>query len=141
MRFSSHEIKQQKFKKKMRGLDPEEVEVFVQMVAEDFAEFEKENQTLKNRMKDCKLEIEALRKSEAQLKKALAEKNNSAVFTEEAEKKGMEIILQAKRKAEEIRKFAIKEAMAVEREIQKLRGMKKELKKEAGVGEGDDEGF
>ena len=50
MRFTSHEIKQQKFKKKMRGLDPEEVEVFVQMVADDFAEFEKENKTLKNRL-------------------------------------------------------------------------------------------
>ena len=142
MRFTSHEIKQQKFKKKMRGLDPEEVEVFIQMVADDFAEFEKENKTLKNRLKDCKLEIEALRKSEATLKKSLEEKNNRAMpmpTTEEAEKKGREIIEQAKRKAEEIKKIAIKEAIGVEREIHKLRTMKKELKKESMVEEGEEE--
>lgn len=131
MRFTSREIKQQKFKKKMRGLDPEEVEVFVHMVADDFEEFQKENQTLKNRMKDCKLEIEALRRSEDQLKKSLAEKDTSLPSMEEAEKEGREIILRAKRKAKEIKEIAMKEAMTVEREIRKLRALKKELEVES----------
>lgn len=127
MRFSSQEIKQQKFKKKMMGLDPEEVEVFVQMVADDFEEFDKENKALKRKIKECQLEIEALQRTEVEFKKSLEEREVNSFTTEEAEKKGREIILRAKQKAKEIKEIAMKEAMAVEREISRLRSLKKEL--------------
>lgn len=127
MRFSSQEIKQQKFKKKMMGLDPEEVEVFVQMVADDFEEFDKENKALKRKIKECQLEIEALQRTEVEFKKSLEEREVNSFSTEEAEKKGREIILRAKQKAKEIKEIAMKEAMSVEREISRLRSLKKEL--------------
>ncbi len=132
MRFSSQEIKQQTFKKKMRGLDPEEVEVFIHMVADDFEEIEKENKALKNKIRDCKLEIEALQKSEEKLKKTLTEKQTNVTSSQEAEIKGREIILHAKRKAEALKETAMNEAMCIEREISKLRGLKRQLEKEAG---------
>lgn len=127
MRFTSIEIKQQKFKKKMMGLDPGEVEVFVQMVADDFEEFENENKSLKGKIRDCKLEIEALQKSEAELKNSLEEKEAASLPAGEAEKRGREIILKARQKAREIKETAMNEAMAIEREINKLRALKKEL--------------
>lgn len=127
MRFTSIEIKQQKFKKKMMGLDPGEVEVFVEMVADDFEEFENENKSLKSKIRDCKLEIEALQRSEAELKNSLEEKEAASLSTGEAEQKGRGIILKAKQKAREIKEIAMNEAMAIEREINKLRALKKEF--------------
>jgi cell division septum initiation protein DivIVA len=111
----------------MMGLDPEEVEVFVQMVADDFEEFDKENKALKRKIKECQLEIEALQRTEVEFKKSLEEREVNSFTTEEAEKKGREIILRAKQKAKEIKEIAMKEAMAVEREISRLRSLKKEL--------------
>lgn len=133
MRFTCEEIKEQKFKKKMRGLDPEEVEVFIHMVADDFEEFEKENATLKNKIKDCKLEIASLQESESSLKKQLTEKKSAVSVPssngekEKAEEEAREIILTAKQKAKEIKEIAMNEALMVEKEIRKIRELKKQL--------------
>ncbi len=131
MRFSSQEIKEQKFKKKMRGLDPEEVDVFVHMVADDFDEFEKENKTLKNKIKDYKLEIEALQRSEKNLKATLEEMKKNTPTLEAVEKEGREILLSAKQKAKEIKDTAMNEAVALEKEINKIRTLKDRLQKGA----------
>ena len=137
MRFSSDEIKEQKFKKKMRGLDPEEVDVFVHMVADDFDEFEKENKTLKNKIKDYKLEIESLQRSENKLKASMEEMEKNMPTLEEVEKEGREIILKAKQKAKEIKDTAMNEAVALEKEINKIRALKDRLQKDlANAGEG-----
>jgi len=135
MRFTAEEIKNQKFKKKFRGLDPEEVEVFASMVADDFEEFEKENKSLKRRIKDCKLEVEALQKSEAEFKEIIANREGDASPLDAPEDKARELILKARQKAREIKEIAMREAMEIEREISRLRALKKGMESPAGDAE------
>ncbi len=116
-------------KKDVGGI--QEVEVIVHMVGDDIEKFEKENLALQGTIRDCKLAVQALERTKEDLKKLLEDKTRDTFTPEEATLKGREILLEAKRKARELKEIAMNEAMAVEREISQLRTLKRQMEKSA----------
>ena len=50
MKISPMEIRQQEFTKKMRGYDPDEVQNFLESLAEEFEKLNSENESLKENL-------------------------------------------------------------------------------------------
>lgn len=96
MRITPLDIYQQEFKRVLRGLDPDEVEDFLERVADDYEELIKENATLKER-------IESL---EAQL----GDEGMRGQGSEEAREEAGDIIREAKKEADNVIREARKEA-------------------------------
>lgn len=98
MRITPLDIYQKEFKRILRGVDPDEVEDFLERVADDYEEMIRENAALKER-------IESL---EAQLgdKRAGGQGDKGTATTEEASN----IIREAKREADSVIREARKEA-------------------------------
>lgn len=114
-------------KKETKGI--QEVEVIVHMVGDETEKFDKENQALKSTIKDCKLAINELQKTKDDFQRLLEGRKSDTFTPEEATIKGREIILQARRKAKELKETAMSEAMSVEREISRLRALKRIMEK------------
>ncbi len=111
-----------------------EVEVIVHPADDGSREFARENQALQEQIRDCKLEIQELQESKTEPRETLTSQDGEVLTPEEAMRKGREIILHAKEKAREMREVAIREAMLVEQEINKLRALKKKLERETQAG-------
>jgi len=98
LRITPLDIYQQEFKRVLRGIDPDEVEEFLERVADDYEQAIKENNSLKERIKA----MESLLTGEGKLDDI----TDSAKTREEADK----IIEEAKKEFDDLIKEARKEA-------------------------------
>ncbi len=119
MRLSPIIIKQQEFAKAFRGYQTEEVDSFLEKVADDFGDLQKENEDLKRELQIANEQLAEFRKIEKNLQDTLLKAQESsskavestrkqtALMIKEAEIKAQQIIDKAKESANEIRSSII----------------------------------
>jgi cell division initiation protein len=113
------EIRQQEFQKKMRGYDPEEVQSFLEKLADDLDELRQENETLKLELDKVNAQVAEYKKMEKKLQDTLikaqdlsaksleATKKQTALMMKEAELKASQIIEKARENTNEIRNAVV----------------------------------
>lgn len=110
MTITARDIQLKQFKVRFRGFDAQEVDYFLDQLAEAFTNLEIQNAKLSDSLKNAKTEIEELRSREDKLKKAYQELKKSVVsLKDEAQNQptpsqnaSRMIITEAQREAERI---------------------------------------
>lgn len=110
MTITARDIQLKQFKVRFRGFDVQEVDYFLDQLAEAFTNLEIQNAKLSDSLKNAKTEIEELRTREDKLKKAYQELKKSVVsLKDEAQNQptpsqnaSRMIITEAQREAERI---------------------------------------
>ncbi len=112
-------IKKQEFSKSFRGFDKEEVQAFLEKLADDFEELQTENESIKRQLEDANLRLSEFSRIEKSLQDTLLKaqesstktiestKKQTSLMIKEAEIKASQIIEKAKNYAEEIRTSVI----------------------------------
>ena len=119
MKLSPISIKNQEFNKSFRGFDREEVESFLNKLADEFEELQKENETLKQELEAANMKISEFVKIEKNLQEALLKTQESSakamesakkqinLMIKESEIKAQQIIEKARESANEMRNAVI----------------------------------
>lgn len=128
MKITPLDIRQQQFNVRFRGFDAEEVDTFLEMIADEYEEIIEENKRLNEEMekreKDMKLFIE----NEEKLKKELKSSRHAGEdITKTAGKEAQKIIEDAELKAREILGNSHSEVEKIKKEIDVLKEQKKQL--------------
>ena len=122
------DIKKQTFTRKWQGLDPAQVETFLERVAREFEELNRQNVQLQEKLKAseervyhfCLIE-KTLQDTAITLQKTLEEKRRAA------EQEGELILQQARQRAEEESRAAREQTAMLRSEIQSLEGQRREF--------------
>jgi len=128
MKITPLDIRQQQFNVRFRGFDAEEVDTFLEMIANEYEEIIEENKKLKGELEKKKEQIKLYMESEEKLKRML--KSNQKLKDEIAGTAGKEaqlIIKDAELRAREILGSSHKEVEKIKIEIQELKKHKKQL--------------
>lgn len=119
MKFSPISIKKQEFTKKLRGYDAEEVQAFLQKLADEFESVQKENDTLKKELDEANIRLSDFKRIEKTLQDTLIKTQESStkaiestkkqtnLMIKEAEIKASQIVEKAREQANEIRNSVI----------------------------------
>ena len=119
MKISPIEIRQQEFTKKMRGYDPDEVQNFLESLAEELDKLNIENQSLKNEVESLTEQVNEFKKIEKNLQDTLlsaqessaksmeATKKQASLMIREAELKASQIIEKARESTNDIRNAVV----------------------------------
>lgn len=119
MKISPESIKRQEFAKKMRGYDSEEVQAFLEKLADDIDELLKENEELNQQVESLSLNLSEFKKIEKNLQDTLLKaqesstkaiestKKQTSLMIKESELKASQIIEKARESANEIRNAVI----------------------------------
>jgi len=103
MKISPIEIRQQEFTKKIRGFDPEEVQNFLESLAEEFEKLNSENESLKEELESLTEQINEYKKIEKNLQDTLLKAQDSSAKSMEATKKQTSLMIkEAELKASQI---------------------------------------
>jgi len=123
MKISPMDIQQQQFKGKMfRGLDPEDVDVFLQSVAGELEELIRENGELKERLARNAQAISEMESREVQLRETmLAAQRITEEMKANAQKEAHLIVSEAELKGERILADAEKKLVQLNSQIQELK--------------------
>ncbi len=122
MRITPLEIRQKQFGKAFRGLDPDEVDQFLEVVRADIEELVRENNALKDELKRRLTEIEEYREREQTLKDTMMTAQRISEEIKVNAKKDAEIVLtEAQLQADKIIQGAHARLVAVVEEINELR--------------------
>jgi len=119
MKISPIEIRQQEFTKKMRGYDPDEVQNFLESLAEELDKLNTENGSLKSEVESLTEQINEYKKIEKNLQDTLlsaqessaksmeATKKQTSLMIREAELKASQIIEKARESTNDIRNAVV----------------------------------
>ncbi len=125
MKLSPMDVKQQQFKLKFRGFDIEEVDSYLELIANELEELSKENETMKNKLKKMENEIEEYKRAEGDLRKAIASAQDfKKDAIEKANQEAQIIIKQSEIKAAEMLKSAEGKLFKLEKDIAELKAKK-----------------
>ena len=103
MKISPIEIRQQEFTKKMRGYDPDEVQNFLESLAEELDKLNTENESLKNEVESLTEQVSEFKKIEKNLQDTLLSAQESSAKSMEATKKQTSLMIrEAELKASQI---------------------------------------
>ncbi len=128
MKIAPIDIRQQRFSVKFRGFDPQEVDTFLEMVAEELEELTRENGRLKEDRQKLEHRIEELSANESNVKKTLlAAQTLKEHIMANAKKEAELIIRDARSKSSEIIVSNQSEAASVRDELTGLRSRKRQL--------------
>lgn len=120
MRVSPISIKKQEFNKKLRGYDPEEVQAFLDKLADEFESVQKENESLKKQFEEAREQLIEYRKIEKSLQDTLLKAHESSskavestrkqtsLMIKEAEIKASQILEKARENANDMRNAVIR---------------------------------
>ncbi|HSD63969.1 MAG TPA: DivIVA domain-containing protein [Ignavibacteriaceae bacterium] len=135
MKVSPINIKRQEFNKSLRGYDTEEVHAFLEKLADDFDELQKENETIKEELENANVHLAEFRRIEKNLQDTLLKAQDSSakaiestkkqtnLMVKEAEIKANQILEKARENADEIRDAVIKLREERDLIISKLKAM------------------
>ena len=135
MKISPMEIRQQEFTKKMRGYDPDEVQNFLESLAEEFDKLNVENEYLKTEVQSLAEQVNEFKKIEKNLQDTLlnaqensaksmeATKKQTNLMIREAELKAAQIIEKARESTNDIRNAVVNLREEKDLLIAKLKAM------------------
>lgn len=125
MKISPMDVRQQQFKLKFRGFDVEEVDSYLDLIANELEDLNKENETMKTKLKEMEHEIEEYKRGENDLRKAIASAQDfKKDAIEKANQEAQIIIKQAEIKANEILKGTEEKLFYMEKDIAELKSKK-----------------
>lgn len=119
MKVSPLNIKKQEFNKVVRGYDKEEVQAFLDKLADEFEIIQRENESLKKQLEESNEKLSEFRKIEKNLQNTLLKAQESSsksiestrkqagLIVKEAEIKASQMIEKARENANEIRNAVI----------------------------------
>ena len=126
MKLTPLDIRKQAFKKKgMGGLDPAEVQAFLEMAASEFEELSRENTNLAERLQGLDGKIEDYRRMEKTLQDTLlSAQKTSDELRKNAEQRGELLVKEAQLKADQIISEARARLMDLQRQIADLKNLR-----------------
>jgi cell division initiation protein len=126
MKLTPLDIRKQTFKKKpMGGLDPAEVQAFLEMVAGEVEELIRENTSLAERMEGLETKVDDYRRMEKTLQDTLlSAQKTSEELRKNAEQRGDLVVKEAQFKADQIIGEARARLMDLQRQIADLKNMR-----------------
>ena len=128
MKLTPLDIKKQEFTRAFRGVDPQEVQSFLQMVADQWGSLLDENGRLEQKVRDLDSKLEHYRKIEEALQEALeTARDNSHKTIENAQREAQIILREARGEAEEIRKKGSQDHKRLKHDIAKVSGRRDEV--------------
>jgi len=119
MKISPIEIRQQEFTKKMRGYDPDEVQSFLETLADEIQKLNEDNESLTSEVESLTEQINEYKKIEKNLQDTLlnaqessaksmeATKKQAGLMIREAELKASQIIEKARESTNDIRNAVV----------------------------------
>jgi cell division initiation protein len=135
MKVSPISIKKQEFNKSLRGYDPEEVQAFLERLADEFNKLQKENESFKEELENANAHLAEFRRIEKNLQDTLLKAQESSskaidsvkkqtnLMVKEAEIKANQILEKARENTNEIRDAVIKLREERDLLISKLKAM------------------
>ncbi len=125
MRISPLDIRKQTFKGKMRGSDPEEVRVFLDVVATEFEQVLQENAMMAERLRAQEVRLTEFRALEEAMRNSLVTADRIASESRESsEREARRLVQDAHLRAERILEDARERLQSLIGEIEVLRGKK-----------------
>lgn len=123
VRISPLDIRKQTFKKSMRGVDTEEVRIFLELVASEYEKVLQENAMMAERMRHQEERLEEYRDLEKSMRNSLVTAERIASESRAAsEREAQRIVQDANIRAERILEGARERLQGLIREIEALRG-------------------
>lgn len=128
MRLSAMDIRQQQFAVKLiRGFDPQEVDAFLEEVADDWEELTKENNLLKDQLATLEEQKKATDQQNRTLQETLVVTQKMAEEFRESSKRAAEIVLrEAQLQAEKLLEEKRQEQTQLSAEVLGLRQLKRQ---------------
>lgn len=135
MKISPINIKKQEFNKSLRGYDTGEVHAFLERLADEFDELQKQNESFKQELENANAHLAEFRRIEKNLQDTLLKAQDSSakaidstkkqtnLMVKEAEIKANQILEKARENADEIRDAVIKLREERDLIISKLKAM------------------
>jgi cell division initiation protein len=128
LRLSPLDIQNHRFSSRMRGIDREEVETFLQLVAEDYEELLRERDALRDRTESLEIRIEDLTATEKALQDTLVTAQQlSEDLKRTAMREGEVKVAEAEVQAERVLQAAHKRAARLTEDIRELRALRSRL--------------
>ena len=134
MKITPLDIQQQKFKIRFRGFDPQEVDLFLEQIADGFESLLKENEKLQEEIRRLENESQGYKKREETFKRALL--NSQKVLEqmkENAQKSSELIIAEAEVKAEKILNKAHNRLAQLHEDIAELKRQRMQIEVQIGA--------
>jgi cell division initiation protein len=128
MRVTPLEIRQQQFPLRFRGLDPGEVDKFLELVAGDMEELIRENARLREGLTKKDQELQRMQKGEDELKKALMTiQQIREEWVGRAEKQAEQILRESELKAGQLQVEAERQIESLHHDLHELTRQKQQL--------------
>lgn len=128
MKLTPLDIKKQEFTRSFRGVDAQEVQSFLHMVAEQWDSLLDDNRRHEQRVKELDNKLEHYRKIEEALQEALeTARDNSHKTIENAQREAQIILKEARSAAEEMRKRASTDHKRLKHDISKISSRRDEV--------------
>jgi len=133
MALTALDIQQQRFRTKVRGIDPKEVQTFLEQTAAAFEDLQREHHRLTDEVRQLRGEIEEHRKREGTFKRALMHSQKVLdQMTVNAEKQADLIVAEAENKAERLLHQAQRRLGELQEHIAKLKRQRVQIEVEIG---------
>jgi len=121
MRLSPLDIRKQEFGRSLRGLNPEEVSSFLEMVSHQWDDLLSEQRQLEQRVKELEAKLEHYSNVEEALQEALrTARESSKQALESAKQQALGIIREAERRSDEMRRSAEQEWIGLRKEANEV---------------------
>jgi len=128
MRMTPLEIQHHRFRSAWRGVDAQEVEAFLQAVADDYEGLLREADSRSNEIRQLEMRVDDLSRNESLLKETLVSAQNLGdELRHTAERQAEMTVREAEIKAEKILDAAHRRAARLSEEIRELRGLRTRL--------------
>jgi cell division initiation protein len=128
MKVTPLEIRQQQFPLRFRGLDPAEVDKFLELVASDMEDLIKENSRLRDGLARKDQELQRMQQGEDELKKALmAIQQIREEWVGRAEKQAEQVLRESELKAKQLQVETERRLEALQHDLQDLTRQKQQL--------------
>jgi cell division initiation protein len=128
MKVTPLEIRQQQFPLRFRGLDPEEVDKFLELVAADMEDLVRENARLRDSLARKDQELQRMQQGEDELKKALtAIQQIREEWIGRAEKQAEQVVIESEQKAKQLQVDAEREIEGLRQDVQQLKHQRQQL--------------
>ncbi|MBI5579229.1 MAG: DivIVA domain-containing protein [Deltaproteobacteria bacterium] len=133
MPLTALDIQQQRFRTKVRGVDPKEVQTFLEQAAAAFEDLQREHHRLTGEVRQLRGEIDEHRKREGTFKRALMQSQKVLdQMKVNAEKQADLIVTEAENKAEKLLHQAQRRLSQLQEDITKLKRQRVQIEVEIG---------
>ena len=128
MKVTPLEIRQQQFPLRFRGLDPGEVDKFLEWVASEMEELMRENARFRDSLAKKDQELRGMQKGEDELKKAVMTiQQIREEWVGRAEKQAEQVLMESELKAKQLHVEAERQVEGLQHDLQALTRQKQQL--------------